>query len=253
MAMRCRICAASGVDGPAMPGEQVCAAHAAMAAAVPPGLAGVADPAASNASLTQSTAGLSIGDSDIDVDDAGDAGDAVHRAAPLAASPAARTVFTELIEHQVMPHLEIINARAALGNFPVVPSEMKTRSDFQGPDLELGTLESRVRFAKLIGSTIDTATWSTTDTQEARNDVAGITQVADQCVLSMDSWKAERKKLRASKLPLWMELGTQALDLLRRTAPHQSDILLTQWSNIFATPAAGVCCLGEERAIRGRD
>ena len=156
MAGRCHVCVARGVDGPALPGEEVCAAHRSFAAA----------PAAATSGLTQPLDNLGMEDSGTSANAVADRGlsgtmaelDAIEvdeedvartAAAAAAARPAmlppglpapggdsARpglpepSPWTALLENECLQYFELVQAAQSVGGPRVAPRSLNTRAEF---------------------------------------------------------------------------------------------------------------------------
>ncbi|CAK0813875.1 unnamed protein product [Prorocentrum cordatum] len=178
--------------------------------------------------------------------------------------------WESLIENEILQHFELAQAARSVHGPMVAPRSLDSRAEFantlrllayapsaadawnvlglsslEGPDLSLNTIEARLRFAKLLGSMIDGATWPQADKTTAQQDIQSIEAAAATCFASFDTWVRERKRMRPSKLPLWRELGGQALKAVLGTAPRNTEVACTQWSSLLDISAI-------DASLRGR-
>ncbi|CAK0878899.1 unnamed protein product [Prorocentrum cordatum] len=236
MAMRCRICAARGVDGPAMPGEQP-----RIAAAMDDDL----EEGEEGTGLTQAAAGM-----------------AVHDRRPLPPVPAELPagLLQALIEESISKYSELVSAVRATAAGPG-PTLTSSRIDswpalhelllhlaylpeaacpwrrlgfapLEGPEPTLQDMDARFRTARLLCSASQSPTWSLADRSQAAAALQAFADGVRQCTDRLPEIVKVRRQQRAPDLPLWRELGASALGILRATAPTAAEVVLTQWSTL---------------------
>ena len=162
----------------------------------------------------------------------------------------------------MLQFFELVQAARSVDGPMVVPRSLDSRADFvmvlralacapsaadawsvlgispmEGPDMSLNTVEARMRFAKLLASTIDGAAWPEADKAATHKDIQAIETAAATCSASFDMWARRRKRTRPSKLPLWRELGSRTLQAVLDTAASNMEVSCTQWSPLLDTSA----------------
>ncbi|CAK0847085.1 unnamed protein product, partial [Prorocentrum cordatum] len=110
---------------------------------------------------------------------------------------------------------------------------------YEGPDPSVQLITSRLRTVKLLCSLVGTSGgWSPADLQRARDVRDKITLDVKRCEEDLHELMRARRKIKASKLPLWKELGKDGLELLTNTKPYADEVSYTQWSDVLAIDLA---------------
>ena len=104
---------------------------------------------------------------------------------------------------------------------------------FDGPDPTETTISSRARTAAHLCDLAAGAAWSSDDIAKAKSAADKFNTAARKCEEELKDVLRERRKLKIGKLLLWKELGNDAIEFIKGTAPGQAEYLLTQWSTIL--------------------
>ena len=107
----------------------------------------------------------------------------------------------------------------------------------EGPCPTENTITTRARAGRLLCGLAHSAHWEPACRDAADRAAQHLAAAADRCMEGLPALLIARKKQKQS-LPLHKELGSKAMELLRREAA-QGELLLTQWSAILPDLAVG--------------
>ena len=107
---------------------------------------------------------------------------------------------------------------------------------YDGPEPTTQAFAARERTAVELCQLSLKTSWSLPDKALAGSAIQHFREAAAACISGLPDVLRERRRLRAGKLPLWKELGREALEVLHNQIPGQDAWLLTQWSNILSPP-----------------
>lgn len=201
----------------------------------------------------------------------------------LAPAPTAPTIalrqllFGEWVEQEVLAHFALIQAGAsgdvAVRDAPVAlptnwaslqmilgklayatgdtdPWRQLGLARFEGPLPSEQLIAARLRTAAMLCDMALASPMPDAERLRAQASVEGFRAAAATCEQELLGVLAERRKLRMPSLPLWKELGTAAVDLLRSTAGSGApEALLTQWSSILPGAASSATDVDEARRL----
>ena len=171
-------------------------------------------------------------------------------------------LLREFIEGEILQHIDLVQAAVAsngsLDNFTVeYPDSWQalkalydklaydtTTTDpwkrlgfamLAGGDPSPTSIAARERSALLLGSLAQQSSWTASDKKLASDFAEKVSEAARQCEDELPGVLRQRRKLKIGKLPLFKELGPQALQLFYHPSLPQDRqaLMLTQWSNIF--------------------
>jgi len=170
-------------------------------------------------------------------------------------------MLQEWIDNEILQHMELVvpvayGAHAVVSDPVVLPDGCGTllqmlqklgyRLDSQchwevlgfhvleGPDPTVGTITARSRSALGLLSLAMTD-WPEADQRIAMQTAASLRAAADKCLLDLGAMLRARKQVKPQRLPLWREVDTSAIPLLRTHLQCEALEILTQWSNVNGT------------------
>ncbi|CAK0840654.1 unnamed protein product, partial [Prorocentrum cordatum] len=261
------VAAAAVAAGPPLPPGLPAPAGGSAAAAPPsaPGL-GLDD---DGTGLTQAAVHLSLNASDIDVDIdeaavAPGAAVAAAPAAPPAAPPAMldTQLVSDFAEQEILQHFALVqavhNAEPTQRGVPVTlprswqdmqgllrklaydpgtadPWRRLGMAMYEGPEPTASSIAARAWSAQLLLGLAQHAGWPASDMQNVNEFVLAVNAAEARCLEELGPLLRERRKLKASKLPLQRELGPVALAFVRSLAVLPGEQVYTQWSDILGT------------------
>ena len=166
-----------------------------------------------------------------------------------------------LVEDSMLQHLELVRAAATGADLPgpiIARSRVGTWQELaqilrhlayatdaqcpwrrlgfgllEGPDPSLQTIETRTKSARLLCSAAKAGEWTQADREAAMHALGQIEVAGEICAMQLPELLRERRRIKPSKLPLWMELGSKALAVLRSTSLDTTEVVATQWSRLL--------------------
>jgi len=104
---------------------------------------------------------------------------------------------------------------------------------YDGPDPSETLIGARARTANYLCGLAAQSTWTEADRAKANDTADKARSAAVRCEKELKDVLRERRKLKCGKLPLWKELGADALEFLKSSAPSRVELPITQWSKIL--------------------
>ncbi|CAK0910358.1 unnamed protein product, partial [Prorocentrum cordatum] len=184
-------------------------------------------------------------------------------------------VFQQWLDQEVLHHFELVQACALaaaspaalaveypcnwaalhtilkkLGYAEAAPDPWQSlgfaRND--GPEPSAQSVAARARTAIQLCELSRKANWSEADRAKAEAALQHFSAASDTCTTELPDVLRESRRVRTGKLPLWKEVGKEALEMLRQCAGGQDVWFLTQWSSILSSPQPGAWDVHSTRA-----
>ncbi|CAK0797650.1 unnamed protein product [Prorocentrum cordatum] len=262
-----QVCSSNGVAGDAIPGSAFCAAHGAAGEDNADAYVHASTPTAAASNLTQGVASLGLGDSDmVDAElaalDAIEIDDTARIVPPpgLAPQPAREALLKEWVENGLLQHFDLVQPASLMNSdtqgLPVtMPASYadllvllnKLGYNFEqndhwtslgfarleGPDPTAVDIIARGRAALTLVSLAASPGWLPADVQKANALRGQVTAAVHRCETELTAVLSERRRVKASKLPVYRELGLEALRAIQGCVNFPNVSIYTQLSDVL--------------------